>query len=74
MARTAKPSQVYRVLRRLGYRFVRQTGSHQHWEKPGQVWHVTVPDHGNRDLHSGTFRSILRQMGVSTDRFFGLLG
>lgn len=64
---------VIQALQRDGWREDRRDGSHVifvHPEKPG---HVSVPFHQGRDLPRGTLRNILRQAGISTDRFRRLL-
>ena len=62
---------VVTVLRRLGYRLDRQTGSHARFVKEGSAG-VTVPIHSG-DLAPTTFRSILRDMGVTHSTFEQLL-
>jgi predicted RNA binding protein YcfA (HicA-like mRNA interferase family) len=54
---------VIRALRRDGWRPVRVTGSHHHFNHPTKPGIVTVP-HPRRDLPIGTLRSIERQSGV----------
>ena len=63
---------VLRVLQRSGYELTHIRGSHHYLRKPGMVGLVVVPVHGNRSLPDGTFRSILRQAGLSTDEFEAL--
>lgn len=61
--------QVVRKLKRLGFEFDRQaTGSHEIWFSPATNRYTTVPNHPG-DLPEGTLRAILRQAGVSVDRF-----
>ncbi len=53
---------------KLGFRFVRQTGSHERWKHPdGRS--VTIPIHGGRDLGPPVFYRILDQMGIDLDKF-----
>lgn len=68
-----RAQDVLRALHRDGWLEDRRDGSHVilvHSEKPG---HVSVPFHQGRDLPRGTLRNILRQVGVSVDRFRRLL-
>jgi len=52
-----------RVARLLGFALIRQTGSHERWNRPdGRA--VTIPVHGGREIYK-----ILRQLGVSLDEF-----
>lgn len=64
--------QIIKVLVRLGYSEVRQTGSHKHFKKQGEFNIVTVPFH-NKDLKSGTLKSILKQAGLSIEELNKLL-
>ena len=63
----ASAREVIKVLRRLGFRVVRQTGSHIH------LWHekkrtlVTVPNHP--ELAKGTLLAILKQARLSREEF-----
>lgn len=59
-----KCSELIRKLKRDGWFVVRQSGSHimmQHPTKPGQL---VVPDHGSKELASGTARSIIKKAGL----------
>ncbi|UQA57328.1 type II toxin-antitoxin system HicA family toxin [Polyangium aurulentum] len=58
------------ALRKLGYREIRQRGSHVRLVCEGRS-PVTVPLHGTLDR--GTLRSILRTADVSIDQFLELL-
>lgn len=65
-----KPSEITRVLRKLGYKFKSQAGSHMKYErvsKTGLKRTVIVPDHD--EVAKGTFQSILEQAGISLDDF-----
>lgn len=59
--------EVIKVLRRLGFRIVRQTGGHIH------LWHeekralVTLPNHP--ELVRGTLIAILKQARLSQEEF-----
>ena len=65
--------QVVRVLERVGYRVVRQRGSHIRLRDASNPNHlpVTVPDH--RTVKSGLLRKILRDADLSVDEFVDLL-
>lgn len=58
------------VLERLGYRFVRQRGSHVIMGQAGRA-PVTVPLHD--ELDRGTLRSIIRTMEISVEEFITVL-
>jgi predicted RNA binding protein YcfA (HicA-like mRNA interferase family) len=54
---------VCRALKRLGLKFLRQTGSHCHDEKNGL--HPCVPMH--RELKPKTLQSILKQANITIE-------
>lgn len=64
--------KVSRALLALGFRPIRQVGSHVTFEhNDGRK--VTAPNHPATDLGPGLVRSILRQVGVSWEEFERLL-
>jgi len=65
-----KPKEVIKVLKRAGFSFVRQRGSHRIYVK-GNIG-ITVPYH-NKDLKKGTLRHIIRQSGLTIEKFLKLL-
>lgn len=62
--KSIKPRQMIKVLEQKGFKFIRQKGSHRLYRK-GNL-RVTIPYH-NKDLKSGTLRSILRQAGIKKE-------
>jgi len=54
---------VIRALEAAGWRLVRITGSHHHFRHPDRPGLVTVA-HPQRDVKTGTLRSIERQSGL----------
>src|SRR5713226_5091540 len=57
-----------KVLLRLGFRAVRQKGSHVFYRHPdGRT--TTVPNHPGRDLSRPLIREILREIGLTVDEF-----
>ncbi len=65
---------VIKALHKVGFRVVRQKGSHVRMEKRTTdegVVKVTVPLH--RSLKKGTLRIILKQAGPSVEEFLKLL-
>ena len=65
-------SAVLKAFANLGFVQVRQSGSHVRLRHPdGRA--VTVPDHGRRDLKTGTVHGILRQARVSQQEFLEAL-
>jgi predicted RNA binding protein YcfA (HicA-like mRNA interferase family) len=66
-----KPREIIRILENLGFREIRQRGSHK------QFGHVdgrrtTVPFHAGRDISPLLIRQICKDVGLSVDEF--LLG
>jgi predicted RNA binding protein YcfA (HicA-like mRNA interferase family) len=59
-----------RVFQKLGYEIDHQTGSHIILRHPN-LRRLTVPNH--RELAKGTLRSIIREAGISKERFAELL-
>jgi predicted RNA binding protein YcfA (HicA-like mRNA interferase family) len=61
--------KVARALERLGFERRRQRGSHLVMRRAGAV--CVVPMH--REVDQGTLRGVLRQAGISEDKFRGAL-
>lgn len=65
---SATAREFRKVARTLGFTKTRQTGSHERWNHPdGRA--VTIPVHGGQEIGPPLFQKILRQLGVSLDRF-----
>jgi len=63
-------ARVVEVLKANGFEFVRASGSHRTFHKPGAILIVTVPFHGrNSIIKTGTPKSIARQAGIPEDKF-----
>jgi predicted RNA binding protein YcfA (HicA-like mRNA interferase family) len=63
-----KPSEVCRILERLGFANVRQRGSHvryRHTDGRG----TTVPMHEGRDIAPPLLRQIARDIGMTAEEF-----
>lgn len=60
-----------RALEREGFYLKRQTSSHLILRRDEPFAQVVVPDH--KTLDRGTLRAIVRQAGLSVDKFVGLL-
>jgi len=64
--------QVVKALRKIGYEFDHQRGSHivlRQTEPPHR--RLTVPDHD--EIAKGTLRALLRQAGLTVEEFRALL-
>jgi len=64
----AKANEVIRVLEKLGFNCIRQSGSHAIYHQPDGKW-TTVPIHGGKDLSKGILRKILKDAGISVTEF-----
>ena len=63
-----KPSEVCRILERLGFANVRQRGSHvQYRHADGRG--TTVPMHKGRDVAPPLLRQIARDIGMTAEEF-----
>lgn len=59
--------EVVKVFERLGWRLVRQRGSHMIMIKAEEVPTLSVPDHG--EVAKGTLRSLIRAAGLTVEEF-----
>ena len=64
LPRDLSGDEVCRALKRLGFEFVRQTGSHRHYTKHGL--HPCVPMHAA--LKPKTLQSIMKQAGITLEQ------
>ena len=60
--------EVIRVLGKLGFKPIRQKGSHIQFEHTDRRL-VTVPMHPGRDLGKGLLKRILRDLEISAEDF-----
>lgn len=60
--------EVVRALRRHGFFFVDQRGSHQKWRHPDGRQAI-VAQHGSKPIPIGTLKSIIKGSGVDVDNF-----
>lgn len=66
--RPAKAQEVQRVIERLGFQLIRQSGSHAVYRHPDGRW-TTVPIHPSQSVAKGTLRKILKDTGLTVDDF-----
>lgn len=67
--RTLKPKQVIAILCANGFELRRTKGSHHIFTNFDKTRRVTVPVHGSQEFLPDTFRSIVRQSGLSEELF-----
>jgi predicted RNA binding protein YcfA (HicA-like mRNA interferase family) len=68
---SASARDFQRLAQKLGFRKVRQTGSHERWNH-GDGRAVTIPLHGGKEIGPPLFFKILRQLGVTLEEFHNL--
>ena len=56
-----------------GFVLDRIRGSHHVLKKPGYLFVLTVPVHGNRPLKAGTLRGLIRGAGLTVEEFVAAL-
>lgn len=60
--------EVEKLLLKDGWFQVAKKGSHHHYKHPKKPGKVTIPNHGNKDLHIDTIRSIIKQAQLDSLR------
>ena len=60
-------NEVVRVFERLGWEFVRQSGSHMVMTKAGEIASLSIPKH--KEVAKGTLRSLIRAANITIDDF-----
>ena len=61
------PSDVIKVLQRLGWQIVRQKGSHIIMTKAGHMATLSIPNHS--EVARGTLRSLITKAGLTVEQF-----
>lgn len=64
-----KPVVVEKILKRAGFKFIRQKGSHRIYLKGTKA--VVVPYH-NKELKKGTLSAVIKQSGLTLKEFVDL--
>ena len=62
-----KVREAIRMLRADSWMLVRTRGSHRHYRHPEKPGTVTVAGKPSKDLAPGTWRSILKQAGLTKE-------
>ena len=63
--------QVIKALERMGFKIVRQSGSHIHlWNEKNRIL-VTVPNH--KELAKGTLNAIIKQSKMDRKKFLSYI-
>ena len=66
MSKLLSSEQITKILLKFDFQLVSQRGSHQKYKKEGFTVIVPSP---RKEIPMGTFRSIVRQAGLSVDDF-----
>ena len=69
MPRLYSSREVITGLERAGFGFVSQRGSHVKYRKRGSPTRTVIVPAGRKEIPRGTFRSIVRQSGLSEAAF-----
>jgi len=63
-----RPQEVVAILERLGFREIRQRGSHKQYRHPDGRG-TTVPFHPGRDISPLLLRQIVKDVGLTIEEF-----
>jgi predicted RNA binding protein YcfA (HicA-like mRNA interferase family) len=67
-------NQIIKIIEKLGFTFVRQTGSsHAIYRRVSDGRRTTVPIHGKKSLNRKTIKSICKDVGISIEELRDLL-
>ncbi len=69
---TVKAKDFIKVIKKLGFYFDRQKGSHSIY-KNDKGQRVVVPIHSGKDLKPGTLMGMIQDIGIDKETFFQLL-
>ena len=63
-----KPEQLVKIVEKLGFVKIRQSGSHAIYRHPDGRW-TTIPLHKGKEIGVGLLRKILKDIGISVEEF-----
>jgi predicted RNA binding protein YcfA (HicA-like mRNA interferase family) len=66
MSKLLTSAEIIRILEEFGFQFISQKGSHRKYRKGD---HVVIIPSPKKEIPAGTFRSILRQSGLTAEDF-----
>lgn len=69
MSKLYSSERIVKVLRRKGFVFVSQKGSHMKFKKYGDEKLIVIVPANKKEIPVGTFRSVLRQAKLSEANF-----
>jgi len=65
--------ELIRALEKTGFRIVRQKGSHVIIMMNGHGTRIVIPAHPGKDVKPGLIRAIIKEAGLSREKFLKLL-
>ena len=68
-----KAKELIRVLRILGFIFIRQKGSHAFYQHPVSGKSTIVSIHGGEDIDRGLLKAILQETNIDPEEFLTYL-
>ena len=66
------PRKLIKILEKTGFKIVRQKGSHVIMMNDRKT-RIVMPVHPGKDIKPGLIRAIIREAGISREKFFKLL-
>lgn len=66
------PDKVIKVIEKLGFFLVRQSGSHRIYKNQMGI-RITVPYHAGKTLHPKVLKNILKDIDISIEEFNKML-
>ena len=69
--RPLPPRKVEKVLKSLGWRVIRQSGSHAIFKHPDFSFIIVVPQH--KSIKKGIIKSIINDLGLTQEEFYKLV-
>ncbi|OGI83937.1 hypothetical protein A2903_02075 [Candidatus Nomurabacteria bacterium RIFCSPLOWO2_01_FULL_33_17] len=68
MPKVPNYKQLHSVLTSLGFKIIRQKGSHVQYFN-GSIC-ITIPKHSNREVSIGVFLEVLKKLNINKDQFW----
>jgi predicted RNA binding protein YcfA (HicA-like mRNA interferase family) len=66
------PTKIIKILQKEGFKVIRQRGSHVIMINDKKI-RIVVPMHPGKDIKPGLSRAIIREAGITRERFLKLL-
>lgn len=66
------PNKIVKILEKTGFKVIRQKGSHVIMMNSRKT-RIVIPVHLGKDIKPGLIRAIIREAGISREKFLTLL-